>query len=479
MKSNGDIFLHSGAVKYTYEYLYQFADAFFSRITSDLDIKPDCPLGIVAHPADKTIMMIASCWILNIPFVLYPAKSTHDEFQILLNKIKIGGLIGSIDSNLYGDVKLINADNISQGPFHDDNLRSATNRNIPHDPGSIFGYFFTSGTTNSPKTVPIKRKNVVAAALASNNNIPLQKNELWLHVLPLHHIGGVSIITRALISGSGVFYQPDFDLNEISDLLRNNSSVVAASLVPTQLRRLLQLENIRVHNSFKAILLGGGPVPENLIKESREKSIPVIPSFGMTESTAQCIAMPYSMLHNGPAYSCGKPLHGVEIQIRSEIDDNTAEVLWIKGPQVFDGYLEKEFNTSAFDDDGWFNTGDFATIDDQGFVRIVMRRSDRIVSGGENINPIEIESLLQNYPGVSDVAVIGIPDSEWGQKTTVFLVQSIDSHIITIDDIRFFLKDKISTYKIPKELHLISEIPRTPAGKIKRHEVLKRWQTSD
>src|SRR5690606_29010776 len=156
------------------------------------------------------------------------------------------------------------------------------------------------------------------------------------------------------------------------------------SLVPTQLQKVIMNSTFQVHSKFKCILLGGGPIPESTIETARSRGIPVIPSFGMTETTAQCIAVPFPEMNSAPLSSCGKPLEGVEIQIRSvnsdEIDLNNPCLLWVRGSQIIKQYLNKNDNQS-FDEDGWFNTEDFAEIDLDGFVHIQMRRTDRIVSG--------------------------------------------------------------------------------------------------
>jgi O-succinylbenzoic acid--CoA ligase len=476
MISIGDIFLQTVDKEYSYDDLFHFASSLRFSL-SEIEITSEKPIGIVATPNDSTILTIACCWIMNIPFVMYPTKATPEEIAILSHKVSISGLIGSMNFDFPEPVKIFQMEGMNKESNQAMYENIKHNLNLHSYPSDLFGYFFTSGTTNFPKTVPIKRKNIIAAARSSLMNIPMNANDLWLHVLPLHHIGGISIITRALLSGSGLFYLPEFNAELVSKIFKLNAHIKGASLVPTQLRRLFQFDDLKVKNSFKAVLLGGGPISEELIGESRGRGIPVIPSFGMTETSAQCIAMPLSDCGNGPAYSCGKPLQGIDVQLRPDSDSDGSFVLWLRGDQIFDGYLEQHLNAEAFDNDGWFNTGDYATIDEKGYLSIIMRRSDRIVSGGENINPVEIENLLLSYPGIKDIAVVGLPDSEWGQITTAAVVLSNDRQLVTINNLKSFLSQKISPFKIPKQLFVVSEIPRTASGKIKRYELLKDLTT--
>jgi O-succinylbenzoic acid--CoA ligase len=471
MMGMDNVFLKTNDRELTYRDLWRFASS-FDKLLASVDIKQHKPLGVVAEPNETTIFTIASCWILGIPVMMFPAKLTELEFNLITQNISISALIGTLNFPFPKYVKIIDNREIREKVWHSvftDN-EYTWDRSLNSD--DLFGYFFTSGSTSYPKTVPIKRKNVIAAARSSLANIPMKSNELWLHILPLHHIGGISILTRALISGSGIYYIPEFSTVEASSILQNNAQVVCTSLVPTQLRRLLELKDFETHKSFKAILLGGGPISEELIKKSRQRNIPVITSFGMTETTAQCIAMPFSERFTGPANSCGKPLEGIEMKLIVD-NDNASSIICLRGDQIFEGYLEASLNTDAFDSEGWFSTGDYATVDDQGYVQIIMRRSDRIVSGGENINPVEIESLLHQFSGISDVAIVGLPNQEWGQVVTAVIVLSDEGQHVSLNEVKTFLNQKISSFKIPKQLIAVAEIPRTSSGKIKRIELLK------
>jgi len=245
-------------------------------------------------------------------------------------------------------------------------------------------------------------------------------------------------------------------------------------MVPTMLERLLEDSFFRVQFNFKALLLGGGPISSELISNSLTRGIPIVTSYGMTETCAQIAANP--MLRSGGMYipkkSVGRVFEPNEIEIR---DDNGNALpylesghIWLRGPQVFDGYLQAELNRSAFDAEGWFNTGDFGHINRKKHLFIETRRTDIILSGGENINPVEVEEALKKLEGVEDAAVVGIPDRKWGQKGVAFIRAK---NALEPDSLRAALKGTLQSFKIPKEFFAAEEIPRTPTGKIRRKEL--------
>jgi o-succinylbenzoate---CoA ligase len=218
----------------------------------------------------------------------------------------------------------------------------------------------------------------------------------------------------------------------------------------------------------------------DLINRSLTRGLPIVTSYGMTETCAQIAANP--MLRPSGMYipkkSVGFIFKPNEIQIRDKngqtLPWNEPGQIWLKGPQVFDGYLEPEQNKNRFDKDGWFNTGDFGHLNRQDQLFIESRRTDLIITGGENVNPIEIEEVLTALDSILEAAVVGMPDKAWGQKVTAFVV-SKDEDFDTEAVIKK-LKEKLPGYKIPKEIIVIDRIPKTPTQKIKRGELVRRYR---
>src|SRR5699024_1127261 len=221
------------------------------------------------------------------------------------------------------------------------------------------------------KVVPLKRRQMFYAARASAQHLNLQRNRLWLLSLPLYHIGGISVILRSLLYGSGIYRMDKFDVSDTIALLKQHHRVEAASLVPTMLGRLIKRHGFSVHPHFQAILLGGGPIAPSLVEVGLPRGIPIIASYGLSESCAQITANPLMTAGDlsRPRESEGRVFAPNRIAIRNEAGESAEPFetghLWLKGPQLFDGYFNRD-HTDCFDAEGWFNAGDFGHLNERG-----------------------------------------------------------------------------------------------------------------
>lgn len=475
-----NLFLGSSFGLRSYKNLKQF-QRFFLQFLFDFDHNFDKPVGFLAPSSDTLVFTIAACWNLGIPIVPFNPKAPIAEVQQQIKAID-PGLVFTDPSYLaelnYPDAISIKELDLPRSLTMDLELGyAAKNYSAPTKPEDIFGYFFTSGTSGTPKIVPLKRRQILFAAHASAQNFKPRANHFWLLCMPLNHIGGISLILRSILYGSAIFRMKSFHPKMITTFLSENKLFQAASLVPTMLKRLMEKSGFHVHNNFKAILLGGGPIDTDLVKEARKRGIPLIPSYGMTETCAQVAANPILKPSGtyGPMKSVGQVFPPNEIQIRDDEDQpvglNNSGEIWLKGPQIFDGYLNQE-KSEYFDKEGWFKTGDFGHLNANKQLFIESRRSDLIITGGENVSPFEVESELKKIDPISEAAVIGLPDKEWGQKVVAVVVaktkQSINS-----DKIQDELKQRVTSYKIPKQIVQTESLPRTHTGKIVRSELAK------
>lgn len=459
-------FFASENALYDYRNLYSFA-AWLKNQLDTIQIDEQHPLLLFGGSSDTQVFAIAACWLLRIPFLPLSPSMTDQEFENVLNKIDPAAVI--TDSE-HGDrlhnfqVIRVSQDQLTMSKIVDESQFSSG------EPGRLLGYFLTSGTTGSPKIVPIKRRQILFAAYASANNFKPDPNRYWLLCLPLNHVSGISIILRSVLYHSAMFKMDSFDVEQVITFLTENRLFQAASLVPTMLHRLLNHSDFRVHKEIQAILLGGGAVTPSLLKKSMEKGLPIVTSYGMTETCAQIAANPIlkpSGIYR-PKKSVGQVFTPNEVQIRNENGEknpvNEPGIIWLKGPQVFDGYLDKADNEGKFDSDGWFNTEDFGYTDRYNQLFIETRRADLIISGGENVRPMDVESALEEHALVNEAAVIGITDTEWGQIVIAFITPANDKDI---DEqlLRNDLKQKLSPYKIPKRIILFDQLPLTESGK--------------
>lgn len=475
------VFLSSQHGMYTYSDLDRFT-AFFKDLVDKKADSLKWPVAFLAESSDVLIFCIAACWKLGIPFIPINPNVKDEELKNYLDSLKpVLIFCDSSNRSRLGDDNVIKMD---ENFFLNSFTHDIRDMELPEpdsiDKEQIFGYFFTSGTSGKPKIVPLKRRQISSAADSSAQNFKPDPNHFWLLCLPLNHIGGISIILRSVIYESAIYRLGEFHEEMVKEFLGENQRFQAASLVPTMLKRLLDDPLFNTHREFKSILLGGGPVTEDLLRRSAERGIPIVSSYGMTETCAQIIANPL-LAPSGmytPLKSVGKPFPPNEIQIRDDngrvLGKNQSGALWLKGPQVFDGYYSKEENKERFDKDGWFNTGDFGHMNGFGHIFIESRRTDLIITGGENVNPNEVEEAMQKLPTIKEAVVIGVPDEEWGQKVTA-VVTLKNGKTPQLDEIREQLKDALTDFKLPKELRIVKDFPKTETGKVKRWELVKKF----
>ena len=309
---------------------------------------------------------------------------------------------------------------------------------------------FTSGTTGSAKQVVLTRANHEASAIASAWNLGVAPDDRWLCVLPLHHVGGLAILWRSAIYGTTVVLQERFDPADAVGAIAAGE-VTLASLVPTMLRRMREA-GLRDAGRLRAVLLGGGPVPRDLLEWSAACGIPALQTYGMTETASQIATLraEEAVTHHG---SAGRPLLGVELRI-----GDGGEIL-VRGPMVAG---------SALADDAWLHTLDRGRLDEDGFLHVEGRLDDVIVTGGENVVAGEVEEALMAHPAVADAAVAGRPDREWGQAVTAWVV--LATHVPD-GELRAHCGAHLAAFKVPKAFVRVDELPRNAAGKVLRRDL--------
>ncbi|WP_307341808.1 o-succinylbenzoate--CoA ligase [Metabacillus malikii] len=331
---------------------------------------------------------------------------------------------------------------------------------------------YTSGTTGNPKGVLQTYGNHWSSAIGSVLNLGLQTEDRWLLAVPLFHISGLSILMRSVIYGIGIHLHERFDAKIVHQAIMDEG-VAIISVVTTMLKQLLEeLGETTYPPSFRCMLVGGGPVPKKYLIQCKEKGIPVYQSYGMTETASQVVTLTPddSLLKLG---SAGKPLFSSELKIINngiECQPNEEGEIVVKGPTITKGYWKREEATKAAFTDGWLHTGDQGYLDAEGFLYVLDRRSDLIISGGENVYPAEIESVLLNYKGVKEAGVIGIDDEKWGQSPHAFIVTAEE---ISPVDLLDFCRSKLARYKVPKSFTFVDKLPRNASNKLLRRELKK------
>ena len=316
----------------------------------------------------------------------------------------------------------------------------------------------TSATTGQFKSVPLRWGQIRAHVQASKEVLGKTEQDNWLMVLPLFHVSGLSILLRSLYNGTAVTILPKYDKAQVLKLIESEN-INMMSLVPTI---LTQLEPSIIHHNLRVILLGGEFIPMALIDACEKKSLPIYKTYGMTETFSQSVT--FSVLdYPHKRDSVGRPLPGMQIRIDNPDVDGVGEI-HLTGPMVMTGYIGKE------PIDGDLNTDDIGYVDEDGFVYILNRRKDLIISGGENIYPKELEDLVYTLPAVKECAVVPVSDIKWGQVPALFVAFN-DGESMTADAILSFMTQSLAKYKIPKYVKILPALPRNGTGKIVRNEL--------
>ena len=338
----------------------------------------------------------------------------------------------------------------------------------------LFTIIYTSGTTGFPKGVRQTYANHWWSAVASALNLGLNEEDKWLAVLPLFHVGGLSILLKSVIYGMPVHLLPRFNVNQVHRAIMEDG-ITIVSVVAVMLKQLTEkLADNSYPEGFRCMLLGGGPASRSLLEKAKQLQIPVFQTYGMTETSSQIATLnpQYALTRLG---SAGKSLFPARLRIRKNGEAaapfETGEI-FVKGPMVTKGYYHNELaNEQAFQK-GWLATGDLGYLDEDGFLYVVDRRKDLIISGGENIYPAEIEGVLEAMPEIREAGVAGVEDDQWGQVPAAFIVTKEKD--LATEVVLAYCSRHLASYKVPKQVFFVKELPRNASRKLMRHQ-LAEW----
>jgi fatty-acyl-CoA synthase len=341
---------------------------------------------------------------------------------------------------------------------------------------------YTAGSTGKPKGVPLKQTNLFFNAINWIIDLGITKNDYSLTIIPLFHIGGHMLWTLPhLIVGAKVLLQRRFSPEKSLQLLAQEK-ITNTYFIPAMAKMVLALPNWKDYDlsSVRFIGAGGEAVPEKISKAFAELGIPILNSYGLTEtSDGTSTIRPYDAADK-PANCIGKPLTLTDIRIvDSEGRDvgagSEGEILH-RGPSVVDGYWNRPLESQKAFRDGWLHTGDVARMDEEGFVYFLGRKDDMIVTGGENVYPAEVEEAILSYEKVADVAVLGVPDEKWGQ--TIMAVIAPKSGTMSEAEMAEHLRARLASFKQPRIIRFVDSLPKIGSGKIDRVQIKSKYSRS-
>ncbi len=396
-------------------------------------------VAIFSSNSQEMYLTILALWELGIEIQLLNTRLTDEEITFQLQDARTQVVISEKPLTIAMALAFPNEiPSVQPNNFVDCGYQATATASI----------MYTSGTTGKPKGVPQTFAHHHASAIATQENMQITANDCWLCPTTLYHISGLSVLLRSLVLGMSVRLYEKYEVEKLASDIREGYGTIA-SVVSKMLMELLPLLP-ECPTSFRHFLLGGGPISKEVLQQSEAQRFSVIQSFGMTETCSQVIALPPEKASQKLG-SAGLPLKNVELKIEK------GEIL-LKGPSIVSSYLNR---LTSMDEENWFHTGDLGYLDEEGYLYVLSRMSELIISGGENIYPAEIEYALMQHPQIKEAIVVGTEDPTWGQVPVAYLVINDSIQARTIPS---YLTG-LAKYKHPKAYFIVSSIPKTASGK--------------
>ena len=448
-----------------------------------LDIQPNDHIGIYAPNSGDWIAFYFGVLKAGAVPVTLSSQLSKDELSLLLNHSKPRMIFTSAEKlgNLEefrasGDLQKIICPGGNLDMKRLTELGSASFKALDKDREDIAAILYTGGTTGTPKGVMLSHENINMSTQNIVFNERSTHEDRALCFLPFNHVfGQMHIMNATILSGGCLEMLPAFDMDKILWLLAAGR-VTKLFAVPTIYTRFLGLNGLKqrlgqVRYCFSA---AASMAADTVRQWKAQTGLAIYEGYGMTEAAP---VVTYNHYYRHVIGSVGTAAPGVEIQIRDQaghvLDQGLEGEICVRGRNIMKGYLNNPEGTrAAFWKNGWFRSGDIGRFDPDGYLYIVDRLKDMIITGGENVYPKEVEDVLYARPEVEECAIIGLPDPEWGERVTAFIVarqgEKIDPEVL-----RTFLKSRISAFKVPKEFRAVGELPKSPAGKILKRQLRK------
>lgn len=461
------------------------------------------------HKGDRVAILQHNCVqyietffaVMKIGAVLVPLdhRLVTRELIYLLNDSEANTLL--IGADYLNHVSSINAEAgsvknlFSIGPGADDlqsydaliSQHPPTEPDIHVDESDLATLYYTSGTTGSPKGVMMTHRNLVAAMMNMIAALPVTHDDITLHTSPFSHIAAAwPLLVHCYAGGANVILEK-FDPRIVSEAIEENR-VTTWNSVPTMILRLVEYPDLKNHDlsSLRWVGYGASPIPLKVLRKAIQLLGNIFTQvYGLTETYIATLLPQEDHIIEGPEEkvrrlsSCGKPLGGGEVRIVNEQGGNvvpgeTGEII-VRGDSVTPGYWKLPEETARTIRKGWFYTGDLATVDEEGYIYIIDRRKELIISGGENIAPREIEGVIYGHPSVLEAAVIGVPDEKWGEAVKA-IVSLKANKTATGEEIISYCRQHLARFKVPKSVEFTDSLPKTASGKISRRELRDRYK---
>ncbi len=450
-----------------------------------LGVRPGDPIGLLAPNSADWLVFYFGVLKAGAVAVTFSNLLAPDEMALLINHSKPRFLFTSAEKlnhlkNLRGkaglekvicpdgDLELRQLIKMGTGSF------KALDRNRTETAAVLY----TGGTTGTPKGVMLTHENINVSAHNVAFSEHSTETDRALCFLPFNHVFGQMHIMNATVLSCGCLeILPAFNLDQVLETIPSRG-VTKLFAVPTVYARLLTLEGLkeklgRVRYCFSA----AASMAAEIVRQWKERTgLTIYEGYGLTESAS---AVTYNHYYRHVIGSIGTTVPGVEVEIRDKNGNQARQgqegEICIRGHNIMKGYLDNpEETSSAFWEDGWFRSGDVGFLDEDGYLFIVDRIKDMIITGGENVYPREVEEVLYTRQEIEECTVVGLPDKEWGERVAAFITPKSGQKVVP-EELKAFLKTRLSPFKVPKEYIVASELPKSPAGKILKRELKKNY----
>jgi len=451
-----------------------------------LGVRPDDRIGLLAPNSADWLIFYFGVLKAGAVAVTFSSLLAPDEMALLINHSKPRFLFTSPEKlnhlqNLRGkaglekvicpdgDLELRHLMNMGTGSF----------KALDRDRTETAAVLYTGGTTGTPKGVMLTHENINVSAHNVAFSEHSTETDRALCFLPFNHVFGQMHIMNATVLSCGCLeILPAFNLDQVLETIQLRG-VTKLFAVPTVYARLLTLEGLkeklgRVRYCFSA----AASMAAEIVRQWKERTgLTIYEGYGLTESAS---AVTYNHYYRHVIGSIGTTVPGVEVEIRDKNGNRVRQgqegEICIRGHNIMKGYLDNQQETScAFWEDGWFRSGDVGFLDEDGYLFIVDRIKDMIITGGENVYAREVEEVLYTRQEIEGCAVVGIPNKEWGEQVTAFITPKPGQRIVS-EELKTFLKSRLSPFKVPKEYIVVSELPKSPTGKILKRELKKEYR---
>jgi o-succinylbenzoate---CoA ligase len=462
LRAPGAPALVHGDLHWTYAELDEQTGAWAERLRSR-QVGPGDRLAVLSRNRAELVPMFHAAGRMGAVWVPLNARLTALEIARLVERLRPQAIFAEEElmDRAPGAEPL---ERIARAPAP----LSQTPAEITADRTSVRAVLFTSGTAGIPKGAELTFGNFEASADVSARNLGGDSRQRWLGCLPLFHVGGLAMAHRCATYGACLVLHPAFDAAAVArDLAR--CGITHLSLVPTGLARLLDVFEGDAPTSLRAVLVGGGPMTPELASRARARGFPVLQTYGLTEACSQVSTERPSW---ADGHTAGHPLQGVRVRIALDGSDpaplGVAGEIEVSGPTVMRGYLDDPEGTAVAFRHGWLRTADWGVMDAAGRLIVLTRRTDLILSGGENVYPAEVEAAIGSHPEVAEVAVAGVRDAEWGQVAIALCVPRHGGRAPDFSALEVWCRQRLAGFKVPKRFVAVDQLPKTALGKVDR-----------